>query len=92
MEAGVVQDVRKALMGHSSGDEVNSLYTHVELPVKREAIRKLEAWVEAERQNLEKATQGEPHDEPEPIRRGEPDFGDSPRLSAASGNGSNEAQ
>ena len=92
MEASVVQDVRKALMGHSSGDEVNSLYTHVELPVKREAIRKLEAWVEAERQNLEKATQGEPHDEPEPIRRGEPDFGDSPRLSAASGNGSNEAQ
>jgi len=42
MEAGVVQDVRKALMGHSSGEEVNSLYTHVELPVKREAIRKLE--------------------------------------------------
>jgi integrase len=50
MEAGVIQDVRKALMGHSSGEEVNSLYTHVELPVKREAIRKLEVWVEAERQ------------------------------------------
>jgi integrase len=92
MEAGVVQDVRKALMGHSSGDEVNSLYTHVELPVKREAIRKLEAWVEAERRNLEKAAQGEPHDGPEPIRRGEPDFGDSWRLSAASGNGPDKTQ
>jgi integrase len=92
MEAGVLQDVRKALMGHSSGDEVNSLYTHVELPVKRGAIRKLEAWVEAERQNLDKEPQGEPHDGPEPIRRGEPDRDDSPGLSAAGGNGPNETQ
>ncbi len=46
MEAGVMQEVRKALMGHSSGEDVNSIYTHVELPVKREAIRKLEAWIE----------------------------------------------
>jgi integrase len=59
MEAGVVQDVRKALMGHSSGEEVNSLYTHVELPVKREAIRKLEAWVEAQRKQQDKTAQGE---------------------------------
>jgi integrase len=92
MEAGVIQDVRKALMGHSSGEEVNSLYTHVELPVKREAIRKLEAWVEAERKNQEGETQGEPHDEPEPTHRGEPDRGDSQRLSAAGGNGPDKAQ
>ena len=59
MEAGVMQDVRKALMGHSSGEEVNSLYTHVELPVKREAIRKLEAWVEAQRKQQEQKPQGE---------------------------------
>ncbi|MFY9561298.1 MAG: site-specific integrase [Terriglobales bacterium] len=45
MEAGVMQEVRKALMGHSSGEDVNAIYTHVELPVKREAIRKLEVWV-----------------------------------------------
>jgi integrase len=45
MEAGVLQDIRKALMGHSTANEVNSIYTHVELPAKREAIRKLEAWV-----------------------------------------------
>jgi integrase len=63
MEAGVLQDVRKAIMGHSSGEEVNSLYTHVELPVKREAIRKLEAWVEAEREKQQHLIQdeGEPH-------------------------------
>jgi hypothetical protein len=42
MEAGVMQEVRKALMGHSSGEDVNSIYTHVELPIKREAIRKLD--------------------------------------------------
>jgi integrase len=48
MEAGVIQDVRKALMGHSSGESMNSIYTHVELPAKRKAIQKLEAWIAAE--------------------------------------------
>jgi len=51
MEAGVIQDVRKALMGHSSGEDVHALYTHVELPMKREAIRKLEAWRETHNRN-----------------------------------------
>ena len=50
MEAGVMQEVRKALMGHSSGEDVHATYTHVELPAKREAIRKLETWVESQRQ------------------------------------------
>src|SRR5205085_12656324 len=45
MEAGVMQEVRMALMGHSSGQKVHSSYTHVELPVKREAIDRLEQWV-----------------------------------------------
>lgn len=44
MEAGVMQEVRKALMGHSSGEDINAIYTHIELPLKREAIRKLEEW------------------------------------------------
>jgi len=44
MEAGVMQEVRMALMGHSSGSRVHSTYTHIELPVKREAIEKLEKW------------------------------------------------
>lgn len=62
MEAGVIQEIRKALMGHSSGEEVNSLYTHVELPAKRTAIQKLERWVAEQR--LETATKGEPKDAP----------------------------
>lgn len=49
MEAGVIQDVRMALMGHSGGSRVNSGYTHVELPVKQEAIEKLELWVAKQR-------------------------------------------
>src|SRR5439155_494773 len=44
MEAGVMQEVRKALMGHSSGEDVNAIYTHVEMPTKRRAIAMLEAW------------------------------------------------
>lgn len=90
MEAGIVQDVRKALMGHSSGEEINSLYTHVELPVKREAIRKLEAWVEAQRKQ-QSETQGETHDGPRPTDGGKPDHGDSLGLSAASADGPDEA-
>lgn len=50
MEAGVMQEIRKALMGHSSGEDVHSIYTHVELPIKREAIRKLEEWVQQQTQ------------------------------------------
>jgi integrase len=45
MEAGILQEVRMALMGHSSGQSVHAIYTHIELPVKRQAIAKLEAWV-----------------------------------------------
>jgi integrase len=45
MEAGVIQDVRMALMGHSTGQSINAIYTHVELPAKRRAIAQLEAWV-----------------------------------------------
>jgi integrase len=49
MEAGVIQDVRMALMGHSGGSRVHSTYTHVELPVKREAIARLQRWVSKQR-------------------------------------------
>jgi len=54
MEAGVIQDVRMALMGHSSGSRVHSIYTHVELPVKRQAIARLEAWVNQQQDELKK--------------------------------------
>ena len=59
MEAGVMQEVRKALMGHSSGEDVNSIYTHVELPAKREAIRKLELWVANQRSQPQPQQGGE---------------------------------
>ncbi|MFZ0321074.1 MAG: tyrosine-type recombinase/integrase [Candidatus Sulfotelmatobacter sp.] len=68
MEAGVIQDVRMALMGHSAGG-TNAIYTHVELPVKRNAIRKLEAWIEAEPKHQQEENQGEPYAEREPTTR-----------------------
>ena len=52
MEAGVLQEIRMALMGHSQGSRVHAIYTHIELPVKRQAIEKLERWVHDQRQQL----------------------------------------
>jgi integrase len=46
MEAGVAREVRKALLGHSSGNDVHDGYVHVELPLKRKAIAILEQWRE----------------------------------------------
>ena len=54
MEAGVLQEVRMALMGHSPGSRVHATYTHIELPVKREAIRKLEQWVKDQQKLTQK--------------------------------------
>jgi integrase len=59
MEAGAIQDVRRALMGHSTGKDVNAIYTHVELPIKREAIRKLEFWLDQQRNELREKRQKE---------------------------------
>jgi integrase len=55
MEAGVMQEIRKALMGHSSGEDVQSIYTHVELPAKRAAIEKLQVWVEMQLKAVKEA-------------------------------------
>ena len=52
VEAGVIADVRKELMGHSHGGDVHSLYTHVELPLLRDAIARLEAWHSAKLSSL----------------------------------------
>ena len=41
-----------ALMGHQNRDKVHATYTHVELPVKRAAIAKLEEWVENQIQTI----------------------------------------
>lgn len=45
LDLGVLTDVRKALMGHSSGEDVHSIYTHVEMPLKRKAIAALDGWI-----------------------------------------------
>lgn len=54
MEAGVLREVRMALMGHVHGD-THEGYEHIELPLKREAIHKLELWL-----NTQDATKGGP--------------------------------
>lgn len=50
MLAGVLQEVRREIIGHSSqrSRDVNDRYTQIELPEKREAIRKLEAWLNSQ--------------------------------------------
>lgn len=63
MEAGVLQEVRMALMGHSPGSKVHATYTHIELPVKREAIRKLEEWKIHQQDLLTEQTEQDTKDE-----------------------------
>lgn len=56
MLAGVLQEVRREIVGHSSqrSRDVNDRYVQIELPEKREAIRKLEVWLESQAQLLAK--------------------------------------
>jgi integrase len=56
MEAGVLQEIRMALMGHSAGSRVHATYTHIELPAKRDAVRKLERWAQDQRSQLKEKT------------------------------------
>jgi integrase len=60
MLAGVLQEVRREIIGHSSqrSRDVNDRYTQIELPEKREAIRKLEAWLETQAQLLDAGKDG----------------------------------
>lgn len=41
-------EVRKALMGHSSGEDVHSTYVHVELRSSWRPFAKLEAWFQSQ--------------------------------------------
>ncbi len=52
MLAGVLQEVRREILGHTSrhSRDVNDRYVQIELPEKREAIRKLEVWLAAQTQ------------------------------------------
>jgi integrase len=65
LEAGVIREVRMSLMGHSLGDDPQSTYTHVELPLKRDAIAKLEVRLELERKKLRENGEGEPYGQSE---------------------------
>jgi integrase len=58
VEAGVIADVRKELMGHSHGGDVHSIYTHVELPTLRDAIARLDAWHSAKVSSLTTSAEG----------------------------------
>lgn len=78
MEAGVLQEVRKALMGHSSGEDVHATYVHVELPMKRAAIQKLEAWAREQRTELQK--KGGEHEPTEPPARERKPAASAPRA------------
>jgi integrase len=65
LEAGVMQEVRMVLMGHSSGRSMNAVYSHIELPLKREAIARLETWVN---QKLQQRRKEETHASTETAR------------------------
>jgi integrase len=66
LESGVLQEVRKALLGHASARGAHSYYVHVELPAKRQAIQKLDEWFAAQMSNLE--PRGENNDSTETNR------------------------
>jgi integrase len=63
VDLGVLQEVRKALMGHSSGSNVHARYTHIELPLKRDAIQRLDTWHRAQSSNSPGRS---PHQQEEP--------------------------
>ena len=54
MEAGVIQDVRMSLMGHSQGRarSTNDIYTHVDLRIIRQAIQRLEEWTTEQQKEI----------------------------------------
>jgi integrase len=67
MELGVTREVRMALLGHTFGDTHES-YEHVELPLKRQAIKKLDAWLDNDHALIEEEVH-EPRT-PQAIHRG----------------------
>jgi integrase len=75
MEAGVLQEIRMALMGHSSGKSVHATYTHIELPAKRQAIRKLEEWVNQQQQQQQAKEHTDASTESDRNQAGRPESG-----------------
>ena len=79
MLAGVLQEVRREILGHSSqrSRDVNDRYTQIELPEKREAIRKLEVWLDSQALLLQAG------DDTAPITKDKPDDSNEPSTAAA---------
>jgi len=65
-DIGVISDVRKALMGHASGNDVNSIYTHIEIGTLRDAIHRLETWHAQKLKALEEASSLPSNNNPSP--------------------------
>jgi integrase len=76
MLAGVLQEVRREILGHSSqrSRDINDRYTQIELPEKREAILKLEAWLDRQQKLLpnEEAHSGPAHPLTQTTTQGDP--------------------
>lgn len=51
--SGCLAGSPKGVVGSFTGSRPHSFYVHVELPAKREAIRKLDEWFAAQLSNLE---------------------------------------
>ena len=79
MLAGVLQEVRREILGHSSqrSRDVNDRYTQIELPEKREAIRKLEVWLDSQALLLQAG------DDTAPTTKDKPDDSSQPSTAAA---------
>jgi hypothetical protein len=61
-------------MGHSRGGDVNSIYTHVELPTLKDAIGRLDAWHTDKVRVLRTGSNHQPtHNEPSTERKDETD-------------------
>ncbi len=63
MLAGVMQEVRREILGHTSlrSRDVNDRYTQIELPEKRTAIAMLESWLAAQAKLLEAEEHNDNH-------------------------------
>jgi integrase len=89
MLAGVLQEVRREIIGHSSqrSRDVNDRYTQIELPEKREAIRKLEVWLDSQTLLLHTGEAGplllKSGDQTATTTKEQPDDGNEHKTSAA---------
>ena len=77
MLAGVLQEVRREIIGHTSrhSRDMNDRYTQIGLPEKRDAIHKLQLWLDAQANQLgagEQNSNDAPSPEPEPQPAAQP--------------------